>query len=316
MKFLIALAKLLASLFLAFVGFFVMAAVGWPEPLEQMTLERAVLGGAVMVVGLLCALLTILPKPRRKRSATRATAPMEAAASPEPDVSRPFWAEPAAEPEPPPEGFLHQPEAEVDPEPDDHHEPDLASEPEAAHHPAPAPDERASSPAAEPSAEQVQALLNKGDHLFGDGRLEDAQEPYDEALDMARRLARQDPSDEAQDRLASTLKAAGDVHDEMGRLDTAAGLYEEALTIRHTLAADQPDNSSRRRSLSLVMERLADTRDARGHSTRALDLYRQSLPIAEALAASAPGNVVYQEDLNATRRRLAELESRLTTPVI
>jgi hypothetical protein len=54
---------------LAFAGYFVMAAQGWPAPLDAMRLERGVIGGLILTLGLLCAVATCLPEPKRANHA-------------------------------------------------------------------------------------------------------------------------------------------------------------------------------------------------------------------------------------------------------
>jgi hypothetical protein len=280
--------KILGSLLLAFIGYFIAAAVGWPGGLDAMVLERTAVGGAFGLLGLLCLIATFIPKPRRKASAV---APF--LADPEP-------ARPSAAPEPRP--LAEHPPAPV-----------VAVAPEAESEPQTEPDiTPAAAPEAHPaSLSAVRALLDTGDAAFADGRIEEALEPYSEALDMARSLDQAAPSEETRELLACALKAVGDAHDECGRLDPATLAYEEALSIRRAQLEAEPAEPARKRALSLILERLGDVRDARGHTIRAMALYRTSLPIAESLATEDPDNVVYREDLAQTRRRLAELEAQL-----
>jgi len=257
-----------------YAGYFIFAAVGWPEPLQSMIIERHVIGGLVVTLGLALIWSAFKPKPRARPTGrpTKAAAPHQAPLS--------FSAEPEAAP-------VHESEQPV----------------AAAPVPAPA----APTPAPAVASGELAALLASGDRLFAEGRTEEALDPYSQALDLARRAHAAHPDDaEATRALAGALKSNADVYDEDGRLDTAIDLYEEALKLNRGLAAG--GSATDQRSLSLVLERLGDCREARGHRSRAADLYRESLGIAEGLARSDPNNSLYAEDLAVTRRRLLELE--------
>jgi len=302
MKVLALLLKLLGCLALAFFGYFVMAAVGWPGDLDSMVMERRFVGGAFVLLGGLCALAVLVPERPKPKPARR----VQPDFGPEPDLPDLAPAPepaPAALPAPPQTLALPAPT----PEPPEATQLEPEPEPAASEAPDPAP----AAPAAHPaSLAAARDLLGAGDRLYADGRLEDAQEPYAQALEAARALHQSAPGSDTQDLLACALKAVGDVHDEMGRHDPAVEHYEQALRLRTVQLSDAPDDPLRKRAVSLILERLGDVRDARGHITRALDLYRQSLPIAQSLAAAEPGNPVYQEDLATTERRIAELQTR------
>ena len=271
-----------------FAGYFLMAADGWPQPFQDMVLERGVVGGLILLLGLALIWTSFKPAPRRA-TASRATAAKDVfTLSPEPvaAVSPP---QAVVEPE------LHAPA----PTPE-------ADQPAAA----PAPVSVADEPA--PQAEGLTALMAQGDRLFAEGRLDEALDPYSQALDLARASHGAHPQDaEATRTLAAVLKSNADVYDEEGRLDSAIDLYEEALKLNRGLAAS--GSASDKRALSLVLERLGDCRESRGHRSRAADLYRESLAIAEDLARGDPDNPLYAEDLAVTRRRLLELEGETET---
>lgn len=330
----VAIAKLIGSFLLAFIGYFIMAAVGWGEPLESMVMERRFVGGVIILLGLLCAVVSLAPKKKPKRASPATLAPLTedapepAAAEPAPELE-PFAAEPdpvpdpipEIEPEPETEPEGPQPEevvAETAPEPEPEAEPQPAEpepepEPAAEIEPAIAAAPESSAPIAAPgSVAHIKALLDQGDALFHDGAVNDAAEPYGQALEQARALHKAAPSDETEELLACALKSVGDADDETGRIDDAIRIYEEALRIRMAqLEANQQD-PGRQRAVSLLLERLGDAHDARGHASRAVSMYRQSLPLAEGLAAAAPDNARYRDDLAATRKRLAELEEQIT----
>lgn len=314
MKVLARVLKAIGGALSAFAGYFIVAAEGWGEPLESMTLERGVIGGLVAVLGL--ALIWRAIRPRPSQSAPRSAAALEPAAPTAPITQAPE-PEPESELEPAPaplEAAHPAPEPEA-PEPE-------AMEPEAmeleslepyvwqlassvepmAHAPEPEPE-----PVHAPAPASIAAFLVQGDRLVAAGRLDEALDPYSEALYLAR-ARHEDAPDNADDAraLAGALKSNADVYDDQGRLDTAINLYEEALKLNRSLAASGLPGD--RRALSLALERLADCREARGHRSRAADLYRESLAIAESLAQEDSANPLYAEDLAVTRRRLEELD--------
>ncbi|HVY35527.1 MAG TPA: hypothetical protein VG960_14030 [Caulobacteraceae bacterium] len=294
MGILVRVLALVSGLAVGFAGYFLMAAEGWPEPFQSMVIERTVLGGLVFVLGLALIWTAFKPAPKARSTVKPVVRPhadpFSLSAAPEPQV-----AEPAAEPEA-------------------HHAPAL--EPLAEVSPvmlAPVLAAVAEDPAqSAETGEGLDALMAKGDKLFAEGRLDEALDPYSEALTLARAAHGKHPSDtQATRTLANVLKSNADVYDEEGRLDTAIELYEEALKLNRTLAAS--GSPSDRRALSLVLERLGDCRESRGHRSRAVDLYLESLGIAEGLAQSDPGNGLYAEDLAVTRKRLVELQGETET---
>ncbi len=172
------------------------------------------------------------------------------------------------------------------------------------------------SPSAPPSADRVAflELTDQGHQLRAAGQLEDALDPYGDALAIARRRESGSPGDATARRdLAAALTNVADVHDREGRLEQAIPLHEESLALRRGLAAEAPADLGVQRLLSTGLERLADAREFRGHRTRARDLFRERLSLAERLAAEAPGDAALASDLATTRERLAELDEALAT---
>lgn len=288
MGILVRVLALVGGLAVGFAGYFLMAAEGWPEPFQSMTVERSVWGSLVFVLGLALVWAAFKPEPKVRRGvkpvARPPADPFSLSSDPEPQM-----AAPAAEPE-----------AHAEPEaPPAEPAPVMAAVAEDPTHAAEA-------------GEGLEALMAKGDKLFAEGRLDEALDPYSEALTLARAAHGADTYDtQATRTLANVLKSNADVYDEEGRLDAAIELYEEALKLNRSLAAS--GSPSDRRALSLVLERLGDCRESRGHRSRAVDLYLESLGIAEGLAQSDPGNGLYAEDLAVTRKRLLELQGEIET---
>ncbi len=215
MGILVRVLEFFSGIAVAFAGYFIVAAQGWPEPLQSMTIEREVLGGLIAVLGL--ALIWSAFKPKsRPRSAAQAKI---AASAPRTPLN--FTAEAAAE-------------TASSPEPDVAAAPVLefvapAAAPSPARSPAPAPEQGA-------SPGELTALLAEGDRLFAEGRADEALDPYSQALDLARLAHAAHPEDaQAARALAGALKSNADVYDEEGRLDTAIDLYEEALKLNRGL---------------------------------------------------------------------------------
>lgn len=270
MGILVRILEFFSGIAVTYAGYFIISAVGWPEPIQSMVFERKVIGGLIVALGLALIWSAFKPKPRARAKSVAPLAPVDFTASPE------------AAPEP-------------------HSEPAAAETP-VVHAEAPSP------ALAVAATGEMAALLATGDRLFAEGRPDEALDPYSRALDLARQAYEAHPQDaQAARDLAGALKSNADVYDEEGRLDTAIDHYEEALKLNRVLASS--GSATDQRSLSLVLERLGDCREMRGHRSRAADLYRESLTIAEGLAQSDPGNSLYADDLAVTRRRLSELQS-------
>lgn len=180
--------------------------------------------------------------------------------------------------------------------------------------PAPAPVESPPlAPALGPASDRARflELTDQGHQLRAAGRLDDALEPYGQALAIARGRAATEGDGAAQRDLATALTNLADVYDRDGRIETAISLHEESLGLRRVLAAGSPEDLAAQRALSVGLERLADARDARGHRSRARDLFRERLGLAERLAGQAPTDTALAYDVASTRERLQELDQHL-----
>lgn len=292
MGILVRVLALVGGLAVGFAGYFLMAAEGWPEPFQSMTVERSVWGSLVLVLGLALVWAAFKPEPK-SRKVVKPEAPPSPHADPFSLSSAPEsqMGAPVADPEVPVQAVAEP-------------APLLLA-------PVTVPVAEDVSHAAE-AADDLGALMAKGDKLFAEGRLDEALDPYSAALTLARAAHAANAHDvQATRTFANVLKSNADVYDEEGRLDAAIDLYEEALKLNRSLAAS--DSPSDRRALSLVLERLGDCRESRGHRSRAVDLYLESQGIAEGLAQSDPGNGLYAEDLAVTRKRLLELQGEIET---
>jgi len=158
--------------------------------------------------------------------------------------------------------------------------------------------------------EKALARRDLGDFAWGQGRLDEAAEAYEEAVSYARSVRAARPDDAtADDLLAGALAGVGDVAEMEGRLNEALAAFEESLALRRSHGGREAADPGARRALSIALERLADLREDRGHRMRALDLYRESHDVAARLAAANPAR--FGGDLASTRARLAELEAKV-----
>ena len=163
---------------------------------------------------------------------------------------------------------------------------------------------------ADDDREKALSRRDLGDFAWGQGRLDQAAEAYEEAVSYARAVRAGKPDDfAADDLLAGALSGVGDVAEMEGRLNEALSAFEEALALRRSHGGREAADPGAKRALSVSLERLADLREDRGHRMRALDLYRESYDVAARLAAADPAR--FGADLASTRARLAELEAKV-----
>ena len=297
--------KVLGGIAAGFIGYFLMAAEGWGEPLESMLAGRLIIGSLIALLGLALIWSAFRPAARSRRTADYSPRPdfkPEFSPEPQPPAAEPFNLAPLAAAAAP------VAVAETLDAPED----EAANDAESVADPEPEPATALAAPEPEPTAlpDDFSALMAKGDKLAAEGRSDEALEPYSEATALAKGAYAVHPSPEATRALAGALKSTGDAYDDQGRLEAAIDHYEEALKLNRSLATS--GSPTDRRALSLTLERLADCREARGHRSRAADLYRESLQIAEGLAKEDPQNPLYAQDLSATQHRLEELEAAAT----
>ena len=134
-------------------------------------------------------------------------------------------------------------------------------------------------------------LLNFGTTYLTEGDLKDAFPALQESLDIARKLAAQDPGNaQAQRDMSASLISVGDAKLQSGDGTGALAAYQESLDIRRELSARDPGNAQAERDLSLSLSRVGDVTLRSGDGARALAAYQESLDIFRKLAAQDPGN--------------------------
>lgn len=125
--------------------------------------------------------------------------------------------------------------------------------------------------AGKPAPEVAGAMLNLGNALHEQAKVDEAKPIIEKAAAMFTATAGPDHPD-----LAIALTELGNLAQEAGKLDEAATYYERVITIRtKALGADHP-------YVSEPLEFLARVEQARGHDARAIELYRRALAIATA----------------------------------
>src|SRR5271165_1226488 len=146
--------------------------------------------------------------------------------------------------------------------------------------------------------QQIIMLNNLGDVRVAQGKLQDAQDVYQQSLAIAKRLAEQDKSNSEWQRLLSlSYNNLGDVRVAQGKLQDALDLYRRSLKIGQTLAEQDKSNAGSQRDLAASYERVGNVRVAQGKLQDALDLYQQSLKIRQTLVEQDKSNADWQRDL-------------------
>ncbi len=150
----------------------------------------------------------------------------------------------------------------------------------------------------------VQTYLNAGD-------LTDAASAAAQGLDIARKLAAQNPgSATAQRDVSLSLDSLGEVKLRAGDQAGALAAYQEELDISRKLAAQDKGNAQAQRDVSLSLDRLGDAKLEADDRASALAAYQESLDIRRALAAKDPANADAQRDVSVSLNRLGNLKFR------
>ncbi len=142
------------------------------------------------------------------------------------------------------------------------------------------------------------ALDNIGRLFMRTGDLPAAETAFRQALELAERLAREEPDDPDWQRgLAIALSRLGDVQQERGDLAGALAHHSRALDILDELGQEQPDDRERQYDVGLAHERLGAVLQARGELTEALKQYQARQIIASSLNTLDPDNTAWRRDL-------------------
>jgi tetratricopeptide (TPR) repeat protein/class 3 adenylate cyclase/tRNA A-37 threonylcarbamoyl transferase component Bud32 len=151
--------------------------------------------------------------------------------------------------------------------------------------------------------EQIGMLINLGDVLVAQGKLQDALDLYEQSLAIAKGMAKQDKykSDPDIQRDFSVIyDKLGDVLLAQSKLQDALDAYQQGLTITKQLAEQDKSKAAWQRDVSLSYERLGNVLLTQGKLPEALDAHQQSLVIAKRLAEQDKSNAGWQRDLSAS----------------
>jgi len=134
------------------------------------------------------------------------------------------------------------------------------------------------------------------------GRRTDADRLYNEALEILKRLAAENP--EAYDlRIAATLNSLGILHD---RLDKSEAFFNEALEIYSRYAKDDP--ATYMNLVADILNNLGILYDENQYAGNSEEMYRSALDIYRRLAEGSPDT--YNPDVAATLNNLSSLYHR------
>jgi tetratricopeptide (TPR) repeat protein len=154
---------------------------------------------------------------------------------------------------------------------------------------------------------RLQKLAEQSAHLAGD--LKDAAAAASQGLDIARKLAAQDPGNaQAQRDVTVSLTNLGDVKLQGGDGAGALAAYQESLDIARRLAAQDPGNAQAQRDVSVSLNKLGDVKLQGGDGAGALAAYQKSLDIRHKLAAQDPGNAQAQRDVSVSLEKLGNVK--------
>ena len=142
-----------------------------------------------------------------------------------------------------------------------------------------------------------------------DGLLSAARKVYQQAFEIAQKLAAADPSDaRAQRDLSVSYERLGDVQRQSGQVTEALGSYQKDLEISQKLAAADPSDAQAQRDLSISYSKLGDVQLQSGQVTEALGWNQKALEISQKLAAADPSDARAQRDLFISYSKLGDVQ--------
>jgi Flp pilus assembly protein TadD len=150
-------------------------------------------------------------------------------------------------------------------------------------------------------------LEQEGDRLLAQGNLGAAKAKYEDRLQIAKKLARQDPgdSDWKRDLSVSYIKL-GDVSQAQGDLNGAIAQYQSALEIAQKLAQQDPGNSGWQRDLSVSYDKIGLVLNKQGDVGDARAAFHASLDILTNLINAHGENPTWKADIDWVRKQLGE----------
>ena len=142
-----------------------------------------------------------------------------------------------------------------------------------------------------------------------DGPLTAARKVYQQAFDIAQKLAAADPSSaQALRDLSIAYNKLGNVQRQSGQVTEALKSFNLEFEISKRLAAADPSDAQAQRDLSKSYLNLGDVQLQSGQVTKALGSYQKGLEICQKLAAADPNDARTQRDLYVSYFRLGDVQ--------
>ncbi len=152
------------------------------------------------------------------------------------------------------------------------------------------------------------ALINRGDVLVAQGRLDAALSAHQSSLYIAKRLAQQDGSNTLLQRdLSISFEKVGDVLVLQGKLDAALTSYQFSRAIRERLAQQEANNTEWQRDLSVSHFKIGSVLMLRGELDAALSAHQFSRAIAEKLTKEDANNTRWLRDLSVSHNNVGDV---------
>jgi tetratricopeptide (TPR) repeat protein len=145
------------------------------------------------------------------------------------------------------------------------------------------------------------------------GNTPDASAALSKALDIAEKLAKDDPSDVTwQQSLAVVHEKLGDLGLNADRLAEAESHFRSTLELRTKIAESLPSNTEFQHDLSVTYGRLFDTLYKAKRYQDALDWLQKDIKVSQSLSEIDEGKMVWQCDLASSYQRLGRVLEHLT----
>jgi Uncharacterized protein conserved in bacteria len=144
--------------------------------------------------------------------------------------------------------------------------------------------------------------------LWNMGRMEQAKQKYEKALEMREKLLDNDPENVAyQLNVAMTLNNLGALLPDMGRIEEAKQRYEKALEMRERLLDNDLENIAYQSDVAMTLNNLGALLSNIGLIEEAKQRCEKALEMHEKLLDNDPENVAYQLNVAMTLNNLGNL---------
>ena len=145
---------------------------------------------------------------------------------------------------------------------------------------------------------KTDALVNRGVQLFAAGQLSEARQSFEQAVDLSRKLAAENPSQtEWQHNLATSYQQMGNVLAAEGNLTKALEAYEDSRKILQKLTEQNSANSLWQRDLAGALEKIGDVQSRQGKPAEALQTHQRARAIRQAFGEKDPEENQWRRDL-------------------